>query len=63
MIVLSKPLRQVGIATGLGTEKILTDSICKQVLKTTMIPRFKDDMYYEGIAQGLDSLINKWEDF
>lgn len=63
MIVLSKPLRQVVIATGLGTEKILTDSICEQVLKTTMIPRFKEDKYYEGISQGLDSLINKWEDF
>jgi len=57
MIVLSKPLRQVGIATGLGTEKILTDSICKQIIVTTMTPYFKQDNYYEGISKGLDSII------
>lgn len=33
MLVLSKPLRELGIATGLETEKILTDSKCNQVLQ------------------------------
>ena len=61
MIIFSKPLRQVGIATGYGTEKILTDSICNQVLEGTMLPYFKQDKYYEGISKGLDSLIHKWD--
>ncbi len=61
IIVLCKPLREVGIATGHGTEKILTDSICEHVLKTTMLPRFRANEYYEGISNGLDSLMYKWD--
>ncbi|QCW98835.1 TPM domain-containing protein [Aggregatimonas sangjinii] len=60
MIVLSKPLRQVGIATSLVTEKILTDSICSQVINTTMISNFKEALYFKGISNGIDSLIVNW---
>ncbi len=61
MLVLSKPMRQVGVATGFGAEKILTDSICKQVIETVLVPYFKEEKYYEGISNGLDSLMHKWD--
>ena len=62
-IVLSKPLRKIGIATGYGTEKVLTDSICNQVIQVIMIPNFKEDKYYKGVEMGIDSLMYKWESF
>ncbi|MGB6154163.1 MAG: TPM domain-containing protein [Pricia sp.] len=59
-IVVSDRLRKIGIATGSGTEKILTDSICSCLIESTIIPQFRKDQYYRGISMGLDSLIDKW---
>src|SRR5690606_23661182 len=41
-IVICTSCRQIGIATGLGTELILTDEICKNVIDQTIIPEFKN---------------------
>ncbi len=60
VIAVSNKLRTIGIATGLGTEKQLTDAICKQVIESTFIPHFREGNYYQGISNGLDSLIYKW---
>jgi uncharacterized protein len=59
-IVLCRPERKIGIATGYGTEKILTDSICKNVIDSTMIPRFLDGDFYGGIKSGVIDLMQKW---
>ena len=61
IILLCKPCRQVTIATGYGTERILTDSICKNVIDQTMIPEFKEGNYYSGIKNGIQELIEEWE--
>lgn len=61
LIILSKPIRKVGISTGLGTEKVLTDSICKQIIDSVIIPKFKKDYYYEGVDSGIDAIINSWK--
>jgi uncharacterized protein len=61
LIIFSKPLRKVAISTGFGTEKVLTDSICKQIIDSVMIPKFKEDKYYEGIDLGVDALIKIWD--
>jgi len=60
-IVISKNLRKVAIATGLGTEKTLTDEICQSTIDSIMIPRFKEDKYYEGIKNGTHELMHLWE--
>lgn len=60
-IVLSPNLRRVRILTGLGTEKILTDEICQDVLEESMLPEFKIGNYFEGINQGLDKLLGIWD--
>ena len=55
------PCRQIGIATGTGTELILTDKICKEVIENTIIPEFKNGEFYKGIKNGVTELIEKWK--
>ncbi|AKA35997.1 TPM domain-containing protein [Flagellimonas lutaonensis] len=60
-IVFSKNLKKIRISTGYGTEKILTDEICKNVIDRTIIPEFKNGEYYNGIEKGITELIAKWK--
>ena len=60
-IVMCNPCRQIGIATGTGTELILTDEICKEVIDKTIIPEFKNGDFYSGIKKGVTELIAKWK--
>lgn len=61
LIVVSKNSREARIATGLGTEKVLTDQVCKDILDNTMIPEFKKDRYYKGLMNGLKKIIKMWK--
>ena len=60
LILLCRPCRKVTIVTGLGTEKILTDEICKEVIDNTIIPELKNGNFYKGIRNGVIDLIEKW---
>ena len=60
-IVVCNPCRQIGIATGTGTELILTDEICKKVIEEKIIPEFKNGEFYSGIKKGVIELIEKWK--
>ncbi len=60
-IVTCNTCRQIGIATGTGTELILTDEICKEVIDKTIIPEFKNGEFYSGIKKGVTELIAKWK--
>ncbi|MDP2060027.1 MAG: TPM domain-containing protein, partial [Flavobacteriaceae bacterium] len=46
---------------GTGTEMILTDEICKEVIDNTIIPEFKNGEFYSGIKKGVNELIKKWK--
>ncbi|SED17505.1 uncharacterized protein SAMN04489761_4515 [Tenacibaculum sp. MAR_2009_124] len=61
VIVLCKPCRKVSIVTGYGTEKVLTDKICSDIIENTIIPQFKEGNYYFGIKKGIEEIIQKWE--
>ncbi|TDY14160.1 TPM domain-containing protein [Meridianimaribacter flavus] len=61
IIAICKPQKQVAIATGYETEKTLTDSICQDIINTSMLPFFKKENYYQGINNALDSIIKKWD--
>ncbi|TXG34705.1 TPM domain-containing protein [Seonamhaeicola maritimus] len=61
LILISKYDRQIGIATGNGTEKILTDDYCKQIIDIIIVSEFKNGLYYKGIDKALDSIINDWK--
>lgn len=60
-IVLSPQLRRIRIVTGRGTEKILTDKICEEVLQSIIIPEFKNGNYFDGINKAIDEFINRWK--
>ncbi len=60
MIVVSMSSRQIGIATGQGAEKILTDEICKRAIDSVFVPEFKEGKHYEGIKKGTLYLIDRW---
>lgn len=42
------------ILTGYDLEAVLPDAFCKNVADNTMIPRFKEGDYYQGIVDALD---------
>jgi uncharacterized protein len=52
LIVFSGTQRETRIATGIGTEKILTDTIAKNIIVSIMTPYFKEGKYFEGIWEG-----------
>jgi len=60
-IVVCNPCKQIFIATGTGTELILTDDICKKVIEEKIIPEFKNGDFYSGIKIGVIELIEKWK--
>jgi len=60
LLLVSRLDRKVAIATGIGTEKTITDPIAKNIIEGAIIPHFKNDDYYKGINAGLDSLFIKW---
>ena len=61
VIIFSKPQGKIGIATGYGTELVLTNEICKSVIDSVMIPEFKNGEFYNGIKNGVTELIAKWK--
>lgn len=61
VIVVSEKLRKIRICTGTGTEKILTDEICENILQENIIPNFKNGEIYNGIESGINALIEKWK--
>jgi uncharacterized protein len=60
LILISKYDRQIAIATGNGTEKIITDYVNKIIIDSTIVPEFKKGQYFYGIDKALDSIIRKW---
>ncbi|WP_397361927.1 TPM domain-containing protein [Olleya sp. R77988] len=62
LLLISKNDKKIAFATGYGTEKIVTDSICKRLIDSTLVPSFKKGNYFEGVLQALDTIKVKWED-
>jgi len=60
LIVMSKNLKKIRITTGYGTEKNLTDKICKKIIDSTIIPEFRRGDYYVGVEKGVQALKSKW---
>lgn len=60
LLLIAKSDKQVAFATGYGTELVLTDSVCYHLIESTLIPNFKNKLYYNGVRQVLDSVKTKW---
>ncbi len=61
VITFSKRLREVYIATGLGTERVLNDWYCQNIIDSLMLPNFKKDRYFEGLFEGGSAIIRQLE--
>ncbi|WP_054851866.1 YgcG family protein [Olleya sp. ITB9] len=60
LLLISKHDRQIAIATGTETEKVITDIICYDLIENILVPSFKEERYFEGVLQVLDSVKVKW---
>lgn len=49
--------RTVFIAPGYGLEGALPDITCKQIVRSEVIPQFKQENYFRGISNGIDAII------
>ena len=48
---------EVFIATGYGLEGAVTDALARQIIERQMIPHFREDDYYGGVASALNVLL------
>ena len=58
IIVFSQAKREVNIATGYGTEKVLTDEIAKKIIDSVMTPRFREAKIFEGLWNGSKAIVS-----
>ena len=58
VIAVSRTLRQVYLATGLGLEEMLDDEKCQHLIDSLMVPRFKEDRYFQGILEGSKGVVD-----
>lgn len=61
VILLSMKDREIRISTGEGTRKFVSDEFLIVLIDSTMIPKFKEDKFYEGIGDGLEEIIKEWD--
>ena len=61
VMLLCKPCRSFGIATGDGTRKVLTDSISMKTMEDVIFPHLKKGEYFKGIKIGAETLMEQWD--
>lgn len=49
--------RRVAIATGLGAEGALTDATSGTLIRTALVPAFREGQYYAGVDRATDDII------
>nr|WP_321415911.1 TPM domain-containing protein [uncultured Allomuricauda sp.] len=57
LILFSKLDREVRIEVGYGLEPYITDAVASRIIRNTMIPRFKEENYFEGMDLATDQMI------
>ena len=60
LLVVCAPCGKAGIATGRGTERVLTDSVCAGVMSGVMVPAYRRGDYYGGTVAGVEALLARW---
>lgn len=57
LLLVAKNDRKLFIATGRGLEAALPDAIVSSIIRHDITPYFKQELYAQGIAKGLSSII------
>ncbi|MDO9233584.1 MAG: TPM domain-containing protein [Methylotenera sp.] len=58
LVLLAIKDRKVRISVGDGLKSILTDQLASEIIAQSMSPKFKNGEYYDGISDGITSIIN-----
>lgn len=61
LVVIAMKDRQVRIETSPNVAVLVPDAFSKKVIDGVMVPKFKQALYFEGIREGIDSLIERLE--
>ena len=57
LLLIAKDDRKVAIATGYGTEHLVTDAVAKLIIQNEITPLFKQGDFYGGIDRGTSSIM------
>ncbi|QIW16141.1 methanol dehydrogenase [Pasteurellaceae bacterium RH1A] len=57
LLLVAKNDRAVNISTGRGLEAVLPDAIASSIIRNDILPYFRQELYAQGIAKGLSSII------
>ena len=57
LILFSELDREVRIEVGYGLEPYITDAVASRIIRNTMIPKFKEEAYFDGVDEATDQLI------
>lgn len=57
LLIIAVDDRKVRIEVGYGLEGVLPDARAYHIINTVIVPAFKQKNFYEGINQGIDSII------
>jgi uncharacterized protein len=58
LLLISRNERRVEIETGYGTEGVLTDAQTGNIIRTKIIPSFKQENYADGTLEGVRAIAN-----
>lgn len=62
LVLIAKNDRKFRIEVGKGLEPIITDAFASRIIREIMTPRFKEDLFYEGVDLGTSEIIKLIED-
>ena len=57
LLVIAVDDRKMGIATGYGTEHLMTDAVSRLIIENEIKPEFKAGNYYAGIDKGTTAIM------
>ncbi|MCX7833748.1 MAG: TPM domain-containing protein [Ignavibacteria bacterium] len=57
LLLISKGDRKVRIEVGYGLEGVLPDALAKRIIQNEIVPELKKDNYFQGIVNGVNSII------
>ena len=57
LLIVAPNDRQTRIEVGYGLEGILTDAYASHIIRTKLVPRFREDRFPRGIKAGTDAII------
>ena len=61
LIGISRSFRKIRIQNGRGIEKVLPNADTKKIIDESFIPFFRKGQYYEGLVNGLKTLMQRLE--